>query len=363
MPAAGHVADKQMASQTQAAEPASAPPLGRRTLVAAIAPFALPSLRQSLWQFGSTFLAFIAVDAAMYASLHVSAWLVLALAFPAAGLMVRLFIVQHDCGHGSFFRSRRANDLLGRFCSMITFTPYAFWRRQHANHHASFNNLDRRDTGIDLYSTCTTVAEYQALSRPRRLLHRISRHPVFTQLLLPPVVFLLLYRVPFDTTAGWQRERRSVYLTNIAIAALLAVLMFLLGVWPVVLVQLPIMVITSIIGVWLFSVQHRFEEAQWARQAEWNPVQAALHGSSYLKLPRVLQWFTGNIGYHHVHHLAAKVPNYRLQECHEARPELGTVTTLTLWQALLAPSYALWDEAGGRMAKFPPARRSRRVKA
>ncbi len=354
---AGPVGDEQVALQPPFAEPASASPLHRRTLSAVIAPFAVSSLRRSLWQFGSTFLAFIAVDAAMYASLSLSVWLTLALAFPAAGLMVRLFIIQHDCGHGSFFRTRRANDLLGRFCSMFTFTPYAFWRRQHANHHASFNNLDRRDTGIDIYSTCATLAEYQALSAPRRLFHRISRHPILTQLLLPPVVFLLLYRVPFDASAGWTRERRSVYVTNCVIIALVAALMAVLGVWHVVLVQLPILVITSIVGVWLFSVQHRFEEAQWARQAEWSPVQAALHGSSYLKLPRVLQWFTGNIGYHHVHHLAARVPNYRLQECHEARPELGTVTTLTLWQALLAPSYALWDEEGGRMAKFPSIRR------
>ena len=171
--------------------------------------------------------------------------------------------------------------------------------------------------------------------------------------MLPPLVFLLLYRVPFDAPANWTRERRSVWLTNLVIAGVLAALVLAFGVWPVVLVQLPILVITSIIGVWLFSVQHRFEEAQWARQAEWNPVQASLHGSSYLKLPGILQWFTGNIGYHHVHHLAARMPNYRLQECHEARPELGAVTTLTLWQALLAPCYALWDEDGGRMVRFP----------
>jgi omega-6 fatty acid desaturase (delta-12 desaturase) len=328
-------------------------PLDRRTLLAAIAPFMAPSLRRSAWQFGSTFLAFIAVDAAMYASLQVSMWLVAALAFPAAGLMVRLFIVQHDCGHGSFFRSRRANDLLGRFCSVITFTPYAFWRRQHANHHASFNNLDRRDTGIDIYSTCATLAEYEALPPARRLFYRISRHPILTQLVLPPVVFLLLYRVPFDAEDGWKRERLSVYLTNLVIAGVIAALMAVLGIWPVIIVQLPILVITSIIGIWLFSVQHRFEEAQWARQADWSAVHASLHGSSYLKLPRILQWFTGNIGFHHVHHLAARMPNYRLQECHEARPELAAVTTLTLREALLAPCYALWDEQKGRMARFP----------
>jgi len=328
------------------------PPLERRALMAAIAPFQAPSLRRSLWQFGSTFVAFVAVNAAMYASLHVSVWLTLALAIPAGGLTVRLFIVQHDCGHGSFFRSRRANDLLGRFCSVMTFTPYAFWRRQHANHHACFNNLDRRDTGIDLYSTCATLREYQALPPARRLLYRAVRHPIVTQLLLPPIVFLILYRVPFDSPADWKRERASVYLTNFAIACVLGGMMLAFGAWPVVLVQLPTMMVASIVGVWLFSVQHRFEEAHWARQETWNPVQASLEGSSYLKLPRVLQWFTGNIGFHHIHHLSARMPNYRLQECHEARPELGTVTTLTLWEALLAPCYALWDEEKGRMVRF-----------
>ena len=318
-----------------------------------LAAFQVPSAWRSAWQFASTFLAFVTLDAVMYLSLRLSFWLALALAVPAAGLMIRLFIIQHDCGHGSFFRSRRLNDMLGRFCSAITFTPYAFWRRQHATHHASFNNLDRRDPGIDLYSTCTTLREYLALSGRRRLLYRVSRHPLVTQLLLPPFVFLLLYRVPFDTTASWARERRSVYLTNLAIAGVLSGLVLAFGAWPVLMVQLPIFFMTSIIGVWLFSVQHRFEETQWLRQDQWNPVQAAVEGSSYLKLPRLLQWFTGNIGFHHIHHLAARIPNYRLQECHNARPELERVTTLTLLQALRAPSYQLWDEEQKRMVRFP----------
>ena len=333
--------------------PAPGAPLERRTLLAALSPFQAPSLRRSAWQFASTFAAFVAIEIAMYASLRVSLWLTLALAIPAGGLTVRMFIIQHDCGHGSFFRSRWLNDLLGRFCSVITVTPYAFWRRQHATHHASFNNLDRRDPGIDVYSTCATLAEYQALSPTRRLFYRAARHPIVTQLLLPPIVFLLLYRVPFDAPAGWARERTSVFLTNLAIAAVLGALMLACGVWPVALVQVPIIVVASIVGVWLFSVQHRFEAAQWARQSEWSLIKASLEGSSYLKLPRVLQWFTGNIGFPHIHHLAARMPNYRLQECHEARPELSAVTTLTLWQALLAPCYALWDEERGRMVHFP----------
>ena len=318
-----------------------------------LAPFQAPSLRRSLFQFVSTLLAYLAVNAAMYALAPVSAWLAIALALPAGGLIVRLFIVQHDCGHGSFFRSRALNDLLGRFCSVFTFTPYAFWRRQHANHHASFNNLDRRDTGIDLYSTCATLKEYQALPRGRRLLYRAVRHPAVTQILLPPLVFLLLYRVPFDAPKTWLRERRSVLMTDVALAAVLAALGWLFGFGTVALVQIPIVAVAAIVGVWLFSVQHRFEDALWERQESWNHVQASLEGSSYLKLPRVLQWFTGNIGFHHVHHLSARVPNYRLQECHEARRELHTVTMLTFWQALCAPYFALWDEDRRRMVPFP----------
>ncbi len=337
---------------------ASASTTDRKALMAVTAQFQAPSLRYSLWQFASTFLAYLAVTVAMYALVGVSAWLVFALAVPAAGLLVRLFIVQHDCGHGSFFRSRWANDWLGRFCSAMTFAPYEFWRRQHANHHASFNNLDRRDSGLDIYSTCATMREYQALSPARRLLYRSVRHPVLTLFLLPPVVFVLLYRVPFDTTRSAKRERRSVFGTNLALAGVLGTLMLLLGAGPVLMVQGPTIGLASIVGVWLFSVQHRFEEAQWAHQDAWNPVQASLDGSSYLKLPRVLQWFTGNIGFHHVHHLSPRVPNYRLQACHMARPEMGQVTTLTLRQALTAPLYALWDEDRSCMARFPRRRRA-----
>ncbi len=339
--------------------PDQAAPMDRRTLMAGLAPFQHASLKLSLWQFGSTMLAYLLLNAAMYALVPVSTWLVLALSLPAAGMVVRLFIIQHDCGHGSFFRARWANNWLGRLCSPVTFTPYAFWRRQHANHHACFNNLDRRDTGIDLYSTCATVEEYLAMPKWRRLGYRISRHPLLTQLVLPPIVFLVLYRLPFDTDPSWSRERHSVMLTDLTLLLVLGALVLAFGFGTVALVQFPIILIASIIGVWLFSVQHRFEAAQWARQAEWNPVNASLDGSSYLRLPRVLQWFTGNIGFHHIHHLSAKVPNYRLQTCHEARPELGRVTTLTFGEALLAPSFALWDEAAGRMTRFPRFSRRR----
>ena len=325
----------------------------RRGVLAALTPFQTPSFLRSAWQFASTFLLYLAVNGAMYAVAPVSTWLTLALAVPAGGLVVRLFIVQHDCGHNSFFKSRRLNDLLGRFCSVLTYTPYAFWRRQHANHHASFNNLDRRDTGIDLYSTCATLEEYLALPAFRRWIYRFVRHPLITQILLPPLVFLVVYRVPFDAPRTWLRERRSVLMTNAALAMVLSGLGFLFGLRTMALVQFPIVAVASIIGVWLFSVQHRFENSMWERQENWGHLQASMEGTSYLKLPKVLQWFTGNVGFHHVHHLSARVPNYRLKACHEANQALHGVTVLTFREAITAPFYSLWDEELRRMVRFP----------
>ena len=328
----------------------------RRRLVAATRRFQGGSAIRSGWQFVSTFGMFLALDALMYYTEATARWLLPLLAVPAAGLLVRLFIIQHDCGHGSFFRSRRLNDWLGRVCSIVTLTPYAFWRRQHANHHGCFNNLDRREPGIDLYSTCTTLAEFEALPPGRRRRFRLMHHPLVAQLVIPPLVFLILYRFPFDAPASWRRERASVHMTNLALLAVVATLATFLGLGRVIWVQLPVIALTSIAGAWLFTVQHRFEAAQWHRQGDWNAVEAALEGSSYLKLPWLLRWFTGSIGFHHVHHLAPRVPNYRLLACHRAEPRLANVTTLSLRGALLAPTYLLWDEVNGRMTRIPRRR-------
>ena len=334
----------------------SSPETTRETVRARLAPFQVPSVPRGIGQVASTLLPYFAIVGAMYALMDVSVWLTLALTIPAAGLVVRTFIIQHDCGHGSFFRSRRANEALGWVCSVITLTPFANWRRQHANHHAVWNNLDRRAEGADIYSTCLTVDEYRALSPFRRRIYRAVRHPFVALVLIPPLVFIVLYRVPFDTPASWRRERLSVYATDVAVGIVLATLIWLLGVWPVLLVQLPIMVIASIVGVWIFAVQHKFDDAVWLRQDGWNSTTASLEGSSYLRLPRVLQWFTGNIGFHHLHHLAPRVPNYRLLECHRACPEIsGQARSLSFWEALQAPRYNLWDEAQGRLVPFADA--------
>ena len=321
----------------------------------AAAAFARPVAWRSLLQLATSFGPFLAGCAAMYLAYAVSPFLTLALSLPTGALLVRIFIVQHDCGHGSFFVSPLANRIVGRLCSLITFTPYANWGRQHAAHHANWNNLDRQSAGSDIYSACLTVREYLALTPGRRFLYRLPRHPLIANLLLPPLVFLLLYRVPFDTPPGWTRERRSVWLTDLALIALFAGLVALLGWREVLLVHLPIMVVASILGVWLFSLQHRFETSRWLGHGDWSFVEAALEGSSYFRLPRVLHWLTGNIGFHHVHHLNPRVPNYRLSACHDAVQALRPVRALGLRGGLAAPRLTLWDEERGRLVRFADA--------
>jgi omega-6 fatty acid desaturase (delta-12 desaturase) len=308
--------------------------------------------RRSLWQIANSILPFLAICALMYWSVARSYALTLSLALVAAGFYVRIFIIQHDCGHGSFFRSRRANDIVGTLCSLITLTPYAMWRRQHAGHHSHWNNLDRRFSGMDVYSGCLTIDEFRKMSPMHRWWYRTLRHPLMLWVVLPPAIFLVLYRFPFDTPRGWRRERVEVQLTNLALLTIGLTLGFTLGFRSVALVQGPVIMIAAMIGVWLFSVQHRFEHALWARHPAWHPVSAALEGSSYLKLPRILQWFTGNIGFHHVHHLNPRIPNYRLEACHLASPALQKVFVMSPIQGLGTWRAALWDDRSGRMVPF-----------
>jgi omega-6 fatty acid desaturase (delta-12 desaturase) len=328
---------------------------GRRELRSAVAPFETPNLALGLYQIISAIALYVVLQAVMYWSLGISYALTLALAVPASVLVVRIFIIQHDCGHGSFFASRRSNDVLGAICGVLTLAPYASWRRQHAGHHANWNNLDRRESGTDIYSTCLTVEEYRARSPWQRFLYRLPRHPLVANILLPPVVFLFLYRTSFDTPKAWTRERRSVWSTNIAIAACAAALGMILGFGSVLMVQLPIIVLATIVGVWLFSVQHRFETAQWLRQPQWDFADAALKGSSHLDLPRALHWVTGNIGFHHIHHLSPRVPNYRLAACHRSNVVLRPENPLSLGKALSAGNLALWDENQAKLVRFRDA--------
>jgi omega-6 fatty acid desaturase (delta-12 desaturase) len=316
----------------------------------AAAAFAQPIGEQGVLQLLTSFGPFIAAYVAMYLVFPISYPLTLALAVPTGALLVRIFIIQHDCGHGSFFASRWANGLTGRLCSLITLTPFANWGRQHGLHHAEWNNLDRKGGGADIYSSCLTARAYCALLYWRRLLY----HPLVANVLLPPLVFVLLYRLPFDTPRTWARERRSVHLTNLALAAAFGALVVLFGWQEVLLIHVPIMVVASIAGVWLFSVQHRFETARWTAKGDWSFADAALQGSSWFGLPPFLHWLTGNIGFHHVHHLNPRVPSYRLRAAHEAVHALlpMPIRPLSVLGALRAPWLTLWDEAAGRLVRF-----------
>jgi acyl-lipid omega-6 desaturase (Delta-12 desaturase) len=324
-------------------------------LRAAVEPFERPSVGRACWQIFSSLGFYIAALGLMYRSLDFSYWLTLALALPTGAFLVRIFIVQHDCGHGSFLASRRTNDIVGMLCSVLTLAPYQNWRRQHAQHHANWNNLDRREHGADIYTACLTVKEYQSLSPSRQLLYRFPRHPLIAPFTFPPLVFLLLYRFPFDTPRKWKAERRSVWGTNIAIAAGIVLLGACTGFRAVMLVQLPVVAVATIIGVWLFSVQHRFETARWLRAPDWSLQAAALTGSSHLNLPRWLQWVTGNIGFHHIHHLSPRIPNYRLADCHHSVAILRESPPLDLPGALRASTLTLWDEARGKLVRFRDA--------
>lgn len=318
----------------------------------ALAAYAKPVLAKSLGQLIGALLLFAVCWAAAYLALPISLALALAFTVLAAGFMIRVFIIQHDCGHGSFFRSARANGAAGLLCSLVTLTPFASWRRQHACHHGNWNNLDRRGSGLDIYSDCRTVREYRRLSPLRRLGYRLVRHPVVANLIFPPLIFLLLYRLPFDMPKAWRHERRSIHGTTLAIVALALGGGALLGFGQVALVELTILVMASIGGVWLFTLQHKFEGAQWARQSDWSLATASLAGTSCLRLPALLQWFTGNIGFHHIHHLNPRVPNYRLQEVSEALPALRAATTLGLRGGLRAVRFVLWDEDQAKLVRF-----------
>jgi omega-6 fatty acid desaturase (delta-12 desaturase) len=288
----------------------------------------------------------------MERSLDHGYWLTLLLAVPAAGFMLRLFMIQHDCGHGAFFRSRRLNDMLGRLIGVVTLTPYGYWRQAHAVHHATSGNLSRQGTGdIDLL----TVGRYRSLSRLKRLAYRLYRNPLVMFGVGPTYLFLVKHRLPLD--ARRNRTLSSVMLTNVAILAAVATAMAVAGVAEFLLVQAPITVIAASIGVWLFYVQHQFQRTYWETDENWSFHAAALRGSSYYDLPGVLRWFTANIGVHHVHHLCSRIPNYRLRECLIENPELGDCSRLTLWQSLKCVPLALWDEERKELVSFRRARR------
>jgi omega-6 fatty acid desaturase (delta-12 desaturase) len=307
-------------------------------------------LKRSLFQLITTATPFGALLVVMAAASDGAYWLTLLLAIPTAGLLVRLFIIQHDCGHGSFFKSRAANDFLGRVLCVLTLTPYGNWKQGHAAHHAANGNLDRRGRGdVDTL----TVAEYEALAPLKQLGYRLYRNPFVMVLLGAPINFILLQRLPTGRAFRDRDARHSIMSLNVALVVAFGLPMALIGVVPVLATYLPVMIIASWIGNWLFYVQHQFEDTYWDEQRDWDFHTAALRGSSYFKLPPVLQWFSGNIGLHHVHHLCSRIPNYRLQACLDTAPELHRFAKrITLRESLRCWRLALWDEQRRLLVRF-----------
>jgi len=312
-----------------------------------IAVYRRPSRLKSIWQLTNTLVSYIALWVLIWLVMDYSVWLTLPLILLAAGFLVRLFIVFHDCGHGSFFRSRRANRFWGVITGVLTFTPFYTWRMNHARHHGTSGNLDKRGQG-DVWTM--TVEEYRNASRGTRIKYRLYRNPA-VMFLLGPVQFILVgNRIP-PRGAG-KRDRLSVHGTNTAILGLAIALAFLLGWKEYLFIQFSILYTGVMGGIWLFYVQHQFEGVYWADEKEWDFVQASIKGASYYKLPAVLCWFTGNIGFHHVHHLNPGIPNYNLPSCHKKAPILRESPTVGLFSSLKSLKYRLWDERKRKLVSF-----------
>ena len=320
-----------------------------------VARYQKPSVGRAVWQIVNTLVPYAGLWYLMYLSLSVSYWLVVPLALLAAAFQVRVFIIFHDCGHGSFFKSRIANHILGVITGVLTFTPYYHWRWEHAVHHSSSGDLDRRGTG-DVWTL--TVQEYLESSRWKRFAYRLARNPIVLFVLAPLFLFLIWQRIPNPKSGG--RERRSVYWSNLGILLMVGGLIWVFGWKAYLVIQLLVTMTAGSAGVWLFYVQHQFEGVYWERAGEWDYATAALKGSSFYKLPKVLQWFSGNIGFHHIHHLSPRIPNYHLEKCHEAEPLFQTVKPVTLYSSFKSFTFRLWDEQRRKLVGYSHLRAIRR---
>ena len=286
----------------------------------------------------------------MYLALGISPVLTVALAIPAAGFLVRVFVVFHDCAHGSLFPSRRANIRVGTVLGLFVLSPFRRWRHDHAVHHATSGDLDRRGVG-DIATL--TVTEYRARSRQGRLAYRLMRNPLVMFGLGP--VFAMIVGPRIVARGARPRMRNSVLGTDATLVVVVGALSWLIGWRDFVIVWAPAALLAGSVGIWLFYVQHQFEDAYWQNGVNWSYADAAMRGSSYLKLPKLLQFFTGNIGLHHVHHLNSRIPNYNLQRAHDSNPIFAGVPTLSLWDGLRAVKFKLWDEEAGRLVTFAQA--------
>lgn len=318
-----------------------------------IAKYASPDMGRSIWQVINTLIPFVMLWVLMVYSLRVGYWLTLLLAVPAAGFMVRIFILFHDCCHGSLFKSRQANEILGSLLGPLVFTPFYLWKHDHAIHHATCGDLDRRGTG-DVMTL--TVTEYAGMPWYKRFGYRVLRNPFILFTVGATLSFLVFQR--FYLFSAGKREQESVLWTNAVLSCLAIILMKLIGWQALVMVELPVMVMACSAGVWLFYVQHNFDGTYWERHSGWDFYKAGLTGSSYYKLPALVNWFTGNIGYHHIHHLGPKIPNYKLARAYSENP-LFQIRPLTISRSLKSLGYRLWDEEHKVMTGFGVLRRSR----
>jgi acyl-lipid omega-6 desaturase (Delta-12 desaturase) len=317
-----------------------------------LATYAQPCLRRGWLEIGTSVVPYLALCAVMYLTLGVSPVLTAILAIPAAGFLVRVFVVFHDCAHGSLFPSKRANTRVGTVLGLFVLSPYRRWRHDHAVHHATSGDLDRRGVGDIL---TLTVSEYRARSPRGRLAYRLIRHPLVMFGLGP--VFAMIVGPRIVARGARPRMRNSVLGTDVALVVLVGGLCWLLGWDAFLIVWAPAALLAGSVGIWLFYVQHQFEDAYWQNASDWSYADAAMRGSSYLKLPKLLQFFTGNIGFHHVHHLNARIPNYNLQRAHDANAVFAEVPTLSLRDGLRAVRLKLWDEDAGRLVTFAEAAR------
>src|SRR2546422_1463281 len=322
-----------------------------------VARYQQPAVWRGIWQITNTFMPYVGLWVLIYFSLMISWWLTVPLALLASAFLVRTFIIFHDCGHGSFFKSRKANDTWGYITGVLTFAPYYLWRWEHAVHHASSGDLDRRGTG-DVWTL--TVQEYLESSRWRRFAYRLARNPVVLFVIAPMILFLGINRIPKPKAPV--RERYSVYLTNLAIGLMAVGLIWKFGLKAYLIIQLTVLMVAGSAGVWLFYVQHQFEGVYWERNEDWDYTTAALQGSSFYKLPKILQWFSGNIGYHHIHHLSSRIPNYNLEQCHKADPLFQRVKPVTFFGSFKSLTFRLWDEQRRKLVGFRHLRRLRRHK-
>jgi len=306
-----------------------------------------PEMRKTIWQLINTFVPYVGMWYLMYLSLQFPYWVTLLLSLPAAGFLIRLFIFFHDCGHGSFFHTKKTNDFVGKILGIISFTPYSSWHYTHKVHHATAGNLDKRGVG-DVWTM--TVEEYLAASKKDRLVYRLYRNPWF--MFTVGAIYMPLVRNRLTFKRMSRKDKSDVYLTNIGILVIATLLSLWIGVKAYLIIQLPIVIFAHVAGIWLFYIQHQYDDVTWDRGPEWDYKSAAIDGSSFLKLPVVLQWFTGNIGFHHVHHLSSRIPNYNLPRCHYENDLFKDIKPVTLYSSFRTLNLRLWDETSRQMIGF-----------